>query len=155
MRAILLHVTVLVCAVLIIQGCDDVSENGTGNGRPVAYSDTVITALDTAVDIQVRADDPEGDVLTFNMNTTPMNGAIYKTSIDTWRYTPETGYSGDDSFTFRANDGTDDSNPGTISIHVGQSTDQPLASGQTVNIYLGESVRITLEAVDPSGFSLE
>jgi len=44
----------------------------------------------------------------------------------TYTYTPQANYQGSDSFTFKANDGTQDSNTETVSITVIAVNDAPV-----------------------------
>jgi len=68
--------------------------------------------------IQPLGSDADGDPLTFSLITGPTNGTIVFNPDGTFTYTPDAGFSGTDSFTFNANDGTDDSNIGTFTLSV-------------------------------------
>ena len=48
----------------------------------------------------------DGDVLTFSLVSGPARGALALNGDGTFTYTPAANYSGSDSFTYRANDGT-------------------------------------------------
>jgi hypothetical protein len=63
-------------------------------------------------------------------------------------YTPAANYNGADSFTFKANDGSLDSNVATVSITVNAVNDAPVAGGQTVSTNEDTAVGITLSATD-------
>ena len=68
----------------------------------------------------------DGDPLTFSVVTSPTHGALSGTAPNL-TYTPAADYNGPDSFTFKANDGTVDSNIATISITVDAVNDAPTA----------------------------
>ncbi len=88
------------------------------NGAPVVVDDTLSTPFEEPVDGAATGTDPDGDALTFSLVTDPTNGTIVFNPDGTFTYTPNDGFEGTDSFTFIANDGTDDSNIGEITIDV-------------------------------------
>jgi CSLREA domain-containing protein len=65
--------------------------------------------------------DPENDPLTAAKVSNPTHGSVTLNSDGSFAYTPDAGYSGPDSFTYRANDGTADSNTATVSLNVNAS----------------------------------
>lgn len=90
---------------------------GTANRAPVATAQSVSTAEDTAKAITLAATDADGDALTYSVVANPTHGTLSGSGTSR-TYTPVTGYSGADSFSFKANDGTVDSNTATVSIAV-------------------------------------
>ena len=103
------------------------------NDAPVAYNDTVETEKDVAVTIDVLANDSDddGDALTIGgIISGPSYGAALVNLDDTVTYTPNAGFSGSDSFTYTAHDGTVDSNSATVTVLVreeGPSNEPPVA----------------------------
>jgi hypothetical protein len=87
------------------------------NDAPVADDQSVSTDQDTPLDVTLTASDVDGDPLTFTTVTGPSHGTLSGTAPDV-TYTPDAGYDGPDSLTFRANDGVADSNLATVSITV-------------------------------------
>ena len=79
------------------------------NDPPVAANDTVTTDEDTAVSIDVLANDTDPDTeratLTASVLTQPLNGRARVESDGTITYTPNANVSGTDSFTYRVSDG--------------------------------------------------
>jgi hypothetical protein len=59
----------------------------------------------------------EGSALTYTVVTQPTNGSLSGTAPNL-TYTAGAGYSGPDSFTFKVNDGTEDSAPATVTLTV-------------------------------------
>ena len=101
------------------------------NSAPVANDDSSTTDEDTPVAITLTAsDDDVGDVLTYFVVSGPSNGSLSGSSPNL-TYTPDPDYNGSDSFTFKANDGTDVSNTATISITVNPVNDMPTANAGT------------------------
>ncbi|GEM_PF-1308023 len=86
---------------------------------PVAQNQTVGTQVGQAKNITLVATDANGDSLTYSIVAGPSNGAVSPGTGPNRTYTPTAGFSGQDSFTFKANDGvTGDSNVATVTIDV-------------------------------------
>lgn len=89
------------------------------NHAPLARDLVVTTAQETPVTIGLRADDVDHDQLTYSVVDGPKHGTLTGAPTSATRtYTPAPGYSGPDTFTFRANDGHADSNVATVSVTV-------------------------------------
>ena len=95
-----------------------------GNTAPVADDKAVSTNEGTPVAVTLTASDADGNSLTYAVVAGPSNGTLSGTAPDL-TYTPAAGYSGPDSFTYNANDGTDSSNTATVSITVTADTEPP------------------------------
>ncbi|MFN8487764.1 MAG: Ig-like domain-containing protein [Caldilineaceae bacterium] len=97
------------------------SVNGTGpcstNNPPVANDQSVTTAQNTAVNITLTASDADNDPLTYSIVSNPSHGGL-SGAPPNLTYTPNAGFSGSDSFTFKVNDGKADSNIATVNITV-------------------------------------
>ncbi|MGH9978750.1 MAG: discoidin domain-containing protein, partial [Nitrososphaeraceae archaeon] len=78
----------------------------SSNQPPTADSKSVTTSMNTAVDITFSGKDPENGPLTFTVADLPKNGKVVAVagSTNTVRYTPNTGFTGSDSFTYTAKD---------------------------------------------------
>ena len=87
------------------------------NVAPVANAQSVTTSENTLKFITMTGSDANSDPLTFSVVTLPTNGALTGSGANR-NYTPNTGYSGPDSFTFRVNDGSVNSSNATVSITV-------------------------------------
>ncbi len=86
------------------------------NAAPAATDQSVPVAHNTPKAITLSGTDPNGDPLTFATTSTPAHGTLSGTAPNI-TYTPTTGYSGPDSFTFSVSDGLL-SATGTISLTV-------------------------------------
>jgi len=93
---------------------------------PVATSQSVTANFNTATPITLSA--TGSGTLTYTVVASPTHGTLSGTAPGL-TYTPTTGYSGPDSFTFKANNGTD-SNVATVSITVLSGSTQ---SSQTIS----------------------
>ena len=87
------------------------------NDAPLANAQAVTTAQDTALAITLTGSDLEGSPLTYSVVTSPAHGSLSGTA-PSLTYTPASGYSGGDSFTFKVNDGELDSAAASVSITV-------------------------------------
>ena len=63
--------------------------------------------------------DPDGDEISAVLVTEPSNGAVSLESDGSFSYTPNEDFSGSDTFAYKANDGTEDSNRANVTIEVG------------------------------------
>ncbi len=122
------------------------------NDSPVAAPMSVSTARHVAVTVTLSATDVDNDVLSFAVVSQPTHGALSGSGA-TLTYTSGAGYSGPDSFTYKANDGTTDSNLATVSITV-IATKPPSANPIAVSTAEDTAVAVTLSGTDPDGDAL-
>ncbi len=92
------------------------------NDAPNSNNITRTTTKDTALTIELSATDVEGNTLTYSIVSNPSNGALTGLNGNTVNYTPSTSWTGNDSFTYKANDGELDSNISTVTIIVNDVT---------------------------------
>jgi len=89
--------------------------------KPTANNENIQTNSGAPVQITLTGTDPiAGDQLTFTVVTPPKNGMITPGTVSSIvYYAPNTGFSGTDSFTYKATDGQGvDSNIATVTITV-------------------------------------
>jgi hypothetical protein len=88
-------------------------------GDPVAEDQSVTVPYNTPTPITLTSTDPNTPQasITYTIVSGPSNGVLTGSGA-TRTYTPNGGFTGADSFTFKANDGTTDSNVATVSIVV-------------------------------------
>ncbi|MDD5688391.1 MAG: DUF2341 domain-containing protein [Elusimicrobia bacterium] len=91
----------------------------TPNNPPIASDQSVNIFKDTTKQITLTATDADNNSLIYSTVTTPGHGTLSGT-VPNVTYTPASGYTGADSFTFKVNDGESDSNVATISIIVSE-----------------------------------
>ena len=87
------------------------------NDAPVANPQARTTNQNAAVGVTLSGSDVDGNPLTYVVVTGPANGAL-SGAAPALTYTPNAGYSGTDSFTFKVNDGTVDSPAAAVSITI-------------------------------------
>ncbi|HSW56914.1 MAG TPA: Ig-like domain-containing protein, partial [Dehalococcoidales bacterium] len=115
------------------------------NSAPVAAEQSVLVKLDTPKTITLAAQDADGDALVYTLVSGPSHGILSAITGNTLTYTPSAGYNGPDSFTFKANDGTADSNAATVNIVIVPDTHKfflvgPGGVSGTLDIAAGDSV---------------
>src|SRR5207245_5335049 len=84
---------------------------------PTVNDASFTTESNTPIDVPLSGSDLDGDSLIFVVVSGPAHGTL-SGSTPNLTYTPATGFSGADSFTFKANDGKADSPPGSVSLKV-------------------------------------
>jgi hypothetical protein len=100
---------------------------GALNDPPVANDDAYTTNENTMLDVPAPGvlsndSDPDGDPITAIKVTDPSHGTVTLNSDGSFTYVPDTDFSGPDSFTYKANDGSLDSNTATVTITVSEGT---------------------------------
>jgi pectate lyase len=91
------------------------------NSAPVAEDQSLILNEGENVSLTLSGSDSDGDQLYYEVVTQPLNGSLSGSGANRI-YTPDLGFSGTDSFTFRVNDGEFDSNTATVTLSL-QATD--------------------------------
>ncbi len=125
------------------------------NDSPSAASQTVTTEEDKSVSITLTGSDVDGNAITYSIVGQPTQGTLTGSGKNQ-TYTPNANYNGNDSFTFRTNDGSVSSSLATVTIKVTSVNDVPELT--TIgNISLGEDAdnqTIELAARDLDGDTL-
>jgi gliding motility-associated-like protein len=120
------------------------------NDPPVANNQSVAVTEDIAQAVTLTGSDVDGNPLTYTVVTAPTNGSLSGTAPNL-TYTPNLNFNGSDSFTFKVNDGTVDSNTATVSLTVTPVVDAPIANNQSVPVPEDVPTAITLSGSDPDG----
>jgi len=94
-----------------------------GNIAPVAQNEEYNTQQDAQLSIPAPGvlgndNDPDGDPMTAVLGVDVTDGTLELSPNGSFTYNPGSGFSGSDSFTYRANDGALDSNPAVVTIGV-------------------------------------
>ena len=98
------------------------------NDTPVAANGAKTGNEDTSIAGTLVASDVDGTPLTYSVVTQAAHGTVAVNANGTYAYTPVANYSGPDSFTFKASDGTLDSNVATVTLTVTAVNDAPVAA---------------------------
>jgi len=122
------------------------------NDPPVAVADSATTNEDTAVTINVAANDsdPEGNL---NINSaavtgTPVNGTAVSNGNGTITFTPRSNFNGTGSFTYRICDTQNACSTATVTITVLAVNDPPVANNDSASTLVSTAVTINVLAND-------
>ncbi len=105
------------------------------NDTPVAQNDTASTEGNQAVSIAVLANDSDvdGDVLTVTSLTQPSHGSATIVGGATVTYTPQSGFSGPDTFSYTIQDGQGGTAGATVTVNVNFVNRPPVAVDDSVS----------------------
>ena len=120
-----------------------------GNTPPVAVLDVYPASggLPVAVTnpaLGVLANDTDGEddaVMLARLETPPAFGDVIFNEDGTFIYTPTNGYTGTDSFTYRSNDGSEDSEPGLVKIG---NTIPVAAADSHYTVFLNQTLTVSV-----------
>ena len=108
------------------------------NRPPVARNDSGATVEDTPVTIAVLANDSDpdgGDTLTLSGAVHGANGAVAVNPNGTVTYTPNSGFTGGDVFTYTVSDGQGGSDSATVSVTVTEAGGDGGGGGGTAQTF--------------------
>jgi hypothetical protein len=125
------------------------------NDAPLATAQSVSLLEDATLDVTLAGTDVEGDALTYEVVTPPASGLLNVDALPTVTYSPGLDFNGGDSFTFRANDGTEFGPEATVNITVDPVNDAPTADDQTVGTPEDVELDITVAGGDVDGDALD
>ena len=122
-------------------GAFEVTDN---NEPPVADDDTAATPQDEPITIEAgdNDQDPNGDALTYEITTDPENGTATINNNGTINYTPDDGFTGDDTLTYTVGDGRGGTDTATVTITVFAVNEFPTARNDTASTRENGSVGI-------------
>ncbi len=94
------------------------------NSAPVAQSLSLATREDRSINISLEGSDDDGDQIAFSIVDNPQHGELhdFSESAGTVTYVPSPDYHGKDSFSFRVNDGEEDSETAEVTITIASAT---------------------------------
>ena len=125
----------------------------TGHGYAVAASTPLVVS--PSIGVLVGSIDPGRESIQAVANTQPSHMAALALNIDgSFTYTPITGFTGTDSFTFHAYDGLSGGNVATVTLYVGDKvTPVVLDPGNQVSTE-GNSISLPVQATISTGVVL-
>ena len=111
------------------------------NTLPVGVADSYSGSHDRTLSVSAGSGvlandtDADGDTLTASLVGGVSHGSLTLNSNGSFSYTPTAGYTGSDSFTYKANDGIGNSGTTTVSLSVTNAT--PVANNDTYVLHNG------------------
>ena len=139
-------------------GDDDDDTNPPANNPPVAKDDSATTEYETKVTIDVikNDSDPDGDSLSLTKVSNPSHGEarIVNNKVE---YTPDKGFSGNDSFTYEVSDGNGGVATATVYVEVKEKPNsKPVAKDDSATTEY--ETKVTIDVLkndsDPDGDKL-
>jgi Bacterial Ig domain/WD40-like Beta Propeller Repeat len=153
-----------------VAGRFDGNPDWTRNPSPACQDLTVTVRSNTRTSIPLRCTDPppENDPLTQAIVDQPGHGSVGAIANSAVTYAPARNFTGKDQFTYKANDGTSDSNVATIHVTVAkdvaaaisalnvrpsrwrlgsrkpQISRRPAPTGTTISFRLSKAAKVTL-----------
>jgi subtilisin family serine protease len=123
------------------------------NDAPVVADQAIAVDEDTAGAVALAGTDVEQSPLTYTIVAGPARGVLSGTA-PFLTYTPGANYNGSDSFTFRASDGSADSNVASVTISIAAVNDAPVAAGLAISTDEDVALAIVLSGTDVEGSTL-
>ncbi|UCD99351.1 MAG: tandem-95 repeat protein [Chloroflexota bacterium] len=119
------------------------------NDAPVAQDDDLEATEDTnqnfnSSDLLDNDSDVDGDNLTIDSFTQPVNGTLVDNGDGTFTYTPNPNFCGSDSFTYTITDGMGGTTTATAKINVICVNDAPVGQNDTYNT--NQNTKLTVSA---------
>lgn len=121
------------------------------NTPPTAVSKSLVTPYQTAIQVVLSGIDADGDAIVFSIVNAPSHGVLSTITGDVTTYTPNSGFSGIDTFTYRSNDGLENSQVATVTITVESGNLPPMVSNLDASTPKDTPVDISLVGTDPDG----
>ncbi|MEZ5293149.1 MAG: Ig-like domain-containing protein [Vicinamibacterales bacterium] len=119
------------------------SDDTNPNRAPVATSLNVATAQDVPVPLTLTATDADGNTLTYRIVSQPANGTVGLNGTAATYY-PFDAFTGNDTFTYAAWDGSTDSNLATVTVTVDAPVPPPTPAITSV-VALSNPFRIRID----------
>ncbi len=144
-------------ATIVVNSVNDVP---VANANVYATDQDVALNVSTANGVLANDTDADGDSLTAVLVAEPSGGSVDLDGDGSFVYTPDAGFSGSDSFTYRADDSMATSNIGRITINVNASNRPPVASnddftvGENAVLSVGDRHSLLVNDTDPDGDTL-
>ncbi len=134
------------------------------NDTPIAAADEYGTDENTVLTVDAPGVlgndvDPDGDALSAILVTGPTNGTLALNADGSFTYTPNTDFSGTDSFVYKANDGSLESEA-TVTITVSDTSaapdvvDDAYSTGEDVPLNIDAGMGVLANDFDPAGGTL-
>lgn len=113
------------------------SDTGGGNRPPVPVAACNFTPTDQTVTGQLQASDPNNDALAFAIVQPGALGRAESDVAGNFRYTPDAGARGRDTFTFRVTDTAGNQATADVTMIVGHTRIMPLGDSITAGVTYG------------------
>lgn len=138
---------------------EETAPEAYGDSRTADQDSTLTVAATDGLLSRTAAYDNEGDPLTATLAGGPTHGQVTLNADGSYTYTPNSGYTGADSFTYTVSDGQKTSNTATVDISVqsnayGMETGLALGPDGTVYVLHGTSTFDPTSSSTGSAFAI-
>lgn len=124
------------------------------NDAPVADDLDFSLDEDDPLDGRLTASDVDADALRYQVVTNPGHGTVLVSDAGDFRYEPNADYHGGDSFSYRATDGSLDSNVATVDLTIAPVNDAPVVADVDLETPENTPLSGTVTASDVDGDTL-
>jgi Ca2+-binding RTX toxin-like protein len=127
------------------------------NDDPNAEDDLFTTSAGGAVDVLANDTDVDGDALTITTPAPPAAHGTVTCTVASCTYTPTSGYTGPDSFSYSISDGNGGTDSATVNVTVEAGANQPpdaVNDTATATTEVPESIDVLANDSDPDGDAL-
>lgn len=126
------------------------------NDAPTAPDETFAGLEDTAIQGQLGASDPDGDTLSYTLQTAALEGNVAIAGDGTFVYTPfnNSDFNGTDSFVYVATDPHGGQTTATVTLDIAAVNDDPVAAALAVSGPSDAAIAGQLSATDVDGDAL-
>jgi VCBS repeat-containing protein len=131
------------------------------NDQPIANALSLVVTEDEDAEGTLTANDVDGDTLTFSLVEDGKKGNVtLNPTTGAYTYQPRANENGQDSFKFKVNDGTEDSEIVTVEVAISAVNDAPIATADSYStdedqqLVVAANTRILVNDVDVDGDEL-
>ncbi|MBM7702908.1 Ig-like domain-containing protein [Metabacillus iocasae] len=126
---------------------------------PVAFDQSISTEQNTSIISTVQATDPEGLPLTYVVQTPPANGVVSVNTDGSYTYTPNTNFTGQDTFSIAASDPAGQAAVSNVTVTViptsGETTAENLTTSTDEDTPVTDQIIATNTSGNPLVYSIE
>ncbi len=122
------------------------------NNIPVTKNISVKTHVNVQYNGKLTGVDKDNDVLTYNLISNATNGKIKLNGNGVYSYTPNTNFTGVDSFSYRVNDGINNSEVSTVTLNI--TNNPPVANSFNTELHANSEYYGKLNGTDIDGDNL-
>lgn len=122
------------------------------NNPPVTKNINVKTHVNVQYNGKLAGLDKDNDVLTYNLISNTTNGKIKLNNNGVYSYTPNTNFIGVDSFSYRVNDGINNSEVSTVTLNI--TNNPPVANDFNTELHANSEYNGKLKGTDIDGDNL-
>jgi|GEM_PF-679567 len=120
---------------------------------PVANNDSYSVYKNTSTDLNILSNDTSGSAITgITITQQPAHGTVTVNGTANVTYVPASGYSGTDSFKYKALNTTGSSNEATVSLNV--ITSVPVANDDSYSVYSNSTNSFNILSNDSSSLTI-